>query len=99
MHQWHNYHGPAVAPKHLSLYERLRGYGAGCACTKSWDSAGWRQRLPAQQRRLLPPRTHKVAAPPLPPHPPPPGKHHDPETDAEHRRLQDLADDTCKAAE
>lgn len=26
--QTENYHGPAVKPKHLSLYERWRGYGA-----------------------------------------------------------------------
>lgn len=39
--QTKNYHGPAVKPKHLSLYERWRGYG------KHYD-----ERLDAQQRKL-----------------------------------------------
>lgn len=25
--QYHNYHGEAINPKHLSRYERWRGYG------------------------------------------------------------------------
>ncbi|PSC68539.1 proton phosphate symporter [Micractinium conductrix] len=39
--QWHHYHGPAVKPRHLSLYERWRGYG------KHYDL-----RLDEQQRKL-----------------------------------------------
>ncbi|KAI7842967.1 hypothetical protein COHA_003372, partial [Chlorella ohadii] len=39
--QTENYHGPAVKPKHLSMYERWRGYG------KHYDA-----RLDAQQRKL-----------------------------------------------
>lgn len=39
--QVHHYHGPAVKPRHLSLYERWRGYG------KHYDPA-----KDAEQRRL-----------------------------------------------
>ena len=42
--QTKNYHGPAVKPKHLSLYERWRGYGAclpaGWPPCMRWQRAG-----------------------------------------------------------
>lgn len=98
--QLEHYHGDAVKPRHLSLWERWKGYGArasgaaaGCLTVAlSWHASG--QQLESSRHGVrTPPSTVTLLAPPWAN---PTGKHYDPEADAQQKMLQDHV---CKAIE
>ena len=76
--QLHNYHGPAVAPRHLSLWEKWRGYGArptGMAATHFPTGCRGRYHVRA------PPPSHRLPLPAA-------GAHYDAKLDAQQCKLQ-----------